>query len=194
MALVDSNSEAPEKPIDLLYVDWDGKWVVRDRCPIRSGDTGEFARFNSPNYLNAMRIETIGTTPLLYVYTNSWWGGSGSNHLFSFYAIHDGKIVLLKQFEHDRMERFYFCLKNNAIYDAVLVKTRGERHGKAYVYTCYLDVSKYSCDGTGIARVGSGKLREMTGNRFLDEKYWNMSVCNALTRGEVFPSDCATKP
>ena len=141
-----------------------------------------------------MRLATIGSTPLLYLYTNSWWGGSGSVHLFSFFAVHDGKLDRLRQFEHERMMRSYFCLKDNAIYDAILVKTRGAKHGKAYVYTCYLDVSKFSCDGTAIVKVASEKLRERTGNRFLDEKYWNMSVCNALARGEVFQDEHKTKP
>lgn len=194
LALADSNSEAPQKPIELVYVDWEGKWVARDRQPIRSQDTGEWARFSSPNYVNAIRVEAIGQTRLVYVYSNSWWGGSGANHLYSFYAVRSGRVDLLKQFEHERMMRFYFCLRNKAIYDATLVKTRGPKHGKAYIYTCYLDVSKYSCDGSSIVKVGCEKLREMAGNRFLDEKYWNMSVCNALAKCEVFKADCASTP
>jgi hypothetical protein len=193
LALADGNSEAPQKPIELLYVGWEGKWVIRDRRPIQSQGTGEYAKFWSPNYVNTLRLETIGHRQLVYVYSNSCWGGSGSNHLYSFYSVRDGRLTLLKQFEHERMMRFYFCLRNGAIYDAVLVKNRGAKHGNAYVYTCYLAVTKYSCDGNSIVMVGSEKLREMTGNRFLDEKYWNMSVCNALTRCEAFQSDCRNK-
>ena len=85
--------------------------------------------------------------------------------------------------------RLYFCIANELIYDAVLVKERGAKRGKSYIYTCYLDVSKYSYDGKGIVKIASEKLREMTGNRFLDEKYWCMSLRNALKRGEVFRID-----
>ena len=194
LALADSNAEAPQKVIELLYVDWDGKWVVRDRQPIRTRGTGEYADSLSPNYVHAMRIETVGNTGLVYVYTSSWWGGSGSNHLYSFFAIRDGRVNLLKQFEHGRMQRLYFCLRNRAIYDGELVKIRGSKHGKAYVYICFLDLAKYSCDGSSIVKVGSEKLREMTGNRFLDEKFWNMSVCNALARCEAFQADCPSHP
>ena len=140
-----------------------------------------------------MRVETIGSTPMLYIKTHANFGGPGSLHLFSLYSVNNGKLVLLKQYEHDRMEQTYFCLKKKAIYDAVLVKTRGPKHGNAYIYTCYLAVSKYSYDGSTFVKVGTENLREMKGNRFLDEKYWFLSVCKALDRGEVFQSDFVTK-
>ena len=115
-------------------------------------------------------------------------GGSGSLHLLQFYTVDKGKLKLVKAFEHGRMERLYFCIYNNAIYDSVVVKKRGEKREKvnAYIYICWMEVTKFTCDGKSIVPVATEKCREKTGNKFLDEKYWCMSVLTALKRGEVF--------
>ena len=84
------------------------------------------------------------------------------------------------------MTRPYFALYENAAYDADLHCSRGEKRGKAYVYTCYLEVTKYVFDGEAIRAVGSERMRQRQGNRFLDEKYWFISVLKALQRKEIF--------
>jgi len=188
-ALSDSNPDRMEKPITLLLINWDGRWIIRDSYVIQ-GPGPDYP----PNYLDTLRTQTIGQTKLLYVASHWWGGGSGSDFFYSFFLIHAGKFKLLKQFEHERMMRLYFYTANDSIYDAVLVKKRGPKRGKSYIYTCYLDVSKYSYDGKAIVKIASEKLREMTGNRFLDEKYWCMSLRNALMRGEAFLADFQKKP
>jgi hypothetical protein len=184
VAITDSNADEPEKPVKLLYVDWDKRWHVQDTASIHSD-----ADDPPTNFIDSMTIETIGQAKVLYVH--SYWsaGGPGAGHFYGFYTVEKGKLSLLKEFVHSRMMRLYFCLMNHSIYDAVLVKKRGEKHGKSYVYTCYLDVTKYTCAGKAIIAVGSEKLREKQGNRFLDEKYWCMSVCTAIKQGEVFKGD-----
>jgi hypothetical protein len=187
VALSDGNSADPQKPITLLYIDWDKKWYVKDKEVITNSDY-------MGNYYGDMRIETIGQTNLLYVYSYYSDGGSGSTHYYRFYSIEEGKLSLLKAFEHSRMERLYFCIWNNAIYDSELVKQRGEKKGNAFVYTCYLNVTKFTCDGKAIVALGAQRLREKQGNRFLDEQYWCMSVQNALKKGEVFENDFHKAP
>jgi hypothetical protein len=63
---------------------------------------------------------------------------------------------------------------------------QGEKHGNAFVYTCYLQVTKYEFDGQEIRPVGSGRMREQRGNRYLGEKYWFVSVLKALQTNEIF--------
>ena len=60
------------------------------------------------------------------------------------------------------------------------------KHGKAYLYTCSLQVTKYGFNGEEIRAVGSERMREQTGNRFLSEKYWFISVLKALQKKEIF--------
>jgi hypothetical protein len=84
------------------------------------------------------------------------------------------------------MEQTYFAVYKNAVYDAEPVCTRGEKHGNAYVYTCYLQVTKYTFEGQAMRSVGSERMREQRGNRFLGEKYWFMSVLRALQTNEIF--------
>ena len=92
------------------------------------------------------------------------------------------------------MEQTYFAVYKNAIYDAQCVCTRGEKHGNAYVYTCYLQVTKYAFDGQTIQPVGSERMREMRGNRFLQDKYWFISVLKALQKNEIFPARAIGRP
>ena len=84
------------------------------------------------------------------------------------------------------MEQIYFAVYKSAIYDAERVCTRGEKHGNAYVYTCYLLVTKYAFDGQAIRPVASERMREQRGNRYLQDKYWFISVLNALQKNEIF--------
>ena len=84
------------------------------------------------------------------------------------------------------MEQTYFAVYKSAIYDAECVCTRGEKHGKAYAYTCYLQVTKYAFDGQAIRPVGSERMREQRGNRYLQDKYWFISVLKALQKNEIF--------
>jgi hypothetical protein len=85
------------------------------------------------------------------------------------------------------MQQTYFAVYKNTIYDAECVCTRGgEKHGKAYVYTCYLQVTQYAFDGQAIRPVRSERMREQRGNRYLQDKYWFISVLKALQKNEVF--------
>ena len=61
-----------------------------------------------------------------------------------------------------------------------------KKHGNAYVYTCYLLVTKYAFDGQAIRPVASERMREQRGNRYLQDKYWFISVLNALQKNEIF--------
>jgi hypothetical protein len=84
------------------------------------------------------------------------------------------------------MEVPYFAVYKDAMYDAECVCTRGEKHGKAFIYTCYLQVAKFAFDGEAIRPVGSERMREQKGNRFLVDKYRYISVLKALQKHEIF--------
>jgi hypothetical protein len=47
-------------------------------------------------------------------------------------------------------------------------------------------VTKYTFDGEAIRPVGSERMREQKGNRFLQDKYWFISVLKALQKHEIF--------
>lgn len=109
-----------------------------------------------PNYFDGMTKENVGGHDLILVSSTLSGLGSGSLHY------------------------------KNSIYDAEKVCTRGEKHGKAFVYTCYLQVTKYAFDGETIQPVATERMREQHGNRFLGDKYWFISVRKALQKNEVF--------
>ena len=96
------------------------------------------------------------------------------------------KLERVKSFVHGRADLPYFTLYENAAYNAELACKRGAKHGKAYVYTCYLQVTKYVFDGEALRAVGSERMRERQGNRFLNERYVFISVRKALQKGEIF--------
>ncbi len=139
-----------------------------------------------PNIFDGLSKVEIDGHRVILVTSTSWGGGSGSYHYYDFYRPEGSKLQLIKSFGHERLEGTYFTIYKHAAYDASLICSRGEKHGKAYIYTCYLNVTKYAYDGASMLPVASAKLHERRGNRFLNEKYWFMSVQKALRNGEIF--------
>ena len=180
-ALTDNDPDQPERAVRLLYLAWNGGWTILDSVEIAGTEPSL-----PPQYLNGIAVVPVGQGSLLYVYTNWSGGGSGSRHYYQFFTAVSGRLVLLKTFEHERMQRGYLCLSGHRIYDATLVKRRGEKKGNAYLYTCLLDVTELTYDGQRILAVRSERVEERTGNRFLDESYWNMSLRAILRRGGHF--------
>ncbi len=168
------------KPVVLLLVAAGKKIAVEDRVFPQKDKDG------FPNYFDGMTIENVDGVALLLFRSISSGGGSGFQTYFDFYKIENKKLRLVKSFERGRMQRSYFAVYKNAVYDADVVCKRGEKHGKAFVYTCYLLVTKFTYDGTAFHPAGSERLHEQQGNRFLEDKYRNMSVLKALQRGEIF--------
>lgn len=183
-ALVDTKPDEPTKTVRLLHLAWTGRWTILDAVEIAAADP----RFG-PQYLNGISVVKIGRADLLYVYTNWYGGGSGSLHYFQFFKAVAGHLRLVRSFEHDRMERGLLCLRNNRIYDASIVCTRGEKAGAAYVYTCCLDATEFTYDGEVIVAARRARLEERTGNRYLGETYWNLSLRSVLQRGSHFPQN-----
>jgi hypothetical protein len=179
-ALTDDDPDQPEKPVRLLYLAWNRGWTVLDSVEIAGTES------LTPQYLNGISVVPVGQGSLLYVYTNWSAGGSGSRHYNQFFTAVSGRLVLLKTFEHERMQRGYLCLSGHRIYDAKLVKRRGQKKGNAYIYACFLDVTEFTYDGQRILAVRSERVEERTGNRFLDESYWNISLRSILRRGGHF--------
>ncbi len=140
----------------------------------------------TPNYLGRVNEENVGTGRLLFVWSAGSAGGSGASHYYDFYRVENGKLRLVRSFKHGRMDRFYFAIYKNAIYDSEVECKRGEKHGRAYIYTCGFKVTKYLYDGNSIAAVASETCRARQGNRYLGEEYRTMSVRSALQQGEVF--------
>ncbi len=188
IALADADDQQiAEKPVMILLVA-EGKRVAEDRVILHNDvHTGQFWD-GPPNYFSGLTKEHVGAGDLFLVRSALSGGGSGSMHYFDFYRLEKKKLRLVKSFSHQRMEQTYFAVYRNAIYDAQCVCTRGEKHGKAYVYTCYLQVTKYAFDGQAIQPVGSERMREQRGNRFLQDKYWFISVLKALQTNEIFAS------
>ncbi len=174
------------RPVTFLLVAVGKRIAVEDRViPHDSGKVGFFWD-GPPNYFAGMTRENVGGSDLVLLKTVLSGGASDSLHYFDFYRVEQHKLRLVKSLSHGRMERTYFALYKNAIYDAEKVCTRGEKHGKTFVYTCYLQVTKYAFDGQTINPAGSERMREQQGNRFLDEKYRFMSVLKALQKNEIF--------
>lgn len=181
-ALTDTDPDQSEKPVRLLYLAWNRGWTILDSVEIARTEPDL-----PPQYLNGIAVVPVGQGSLLYVYTNWSRGGSGSRHYYQFFTAVAGRLVLLKAFEHERMERSYLCLTRHRIYDALLVKRRGEKKGNAYIYTCFLDVTEFTFDGQRILAVRSERVEERTGDRSLDESYRNMSLRSILRHGGHFP-------
>jgi hypothetical protein len=174
------------KPVMLLLVAVGKKIVVEDSVTLHNdARTSEFWS-GPPNYFSGMTREKVGGGDLILVASTLSGGGSGFLTYFDFYRPEKKKLRLVKSFSHGRMEVPYFAVYKDAIYDADCVCTRGEKRGKAFVYTCYLQVTKYTFDGVAIRPVGSERMREQHGNRYLQDKYRNMSVLKALQKGEIF--------
>ena len=186
VALADADDhEIPAKPVMLLLVAVGRKILVEDSVTLHNTDTGKFWD-GPPNYFSGLTRENVGGGDLFLVRSVLSGGGSGSLHYFDFYRPEKKKLRLVKSFSHGRMQQTYFAVYKNAIYDAEPVCTRGEKRGEAYVYTCYLQVTKYAFDGQAIRPVGSERMREQRGNRFLQDKYWFISVLKALQKNEIF--------
>jgi hypothetical protein len=187
VALSDADEQQlAAKPVMLLLVAAGKSVVVEDRVTLHnSAGTGQFWD-GPPNYFEGLTKEKVGAGDLFLISSFLSGGGPGSLHYFDCYGVERKKLRLVKSFSHGRMDRTYFAVYKNAIYDAKCVCARGEKHGKAYVYTCYLDVTKYAFDGRAIQPVGSERMREQHGNRFLQDKYWFISVLKALQTKEIF--------
>ena len=181
----DAENTLKGHPVMLLLVTAGSKVTIEDRVIPRDSTSTEFWK-GPPNFLDGVAREKVGGGDLILVRTALSGGGSGSLHFFDFYRVDRNKLHLVRSFSHERMEQTYFAVYQNAIYDAEKVCTRGEKHGNAYIYTCYLQVTKYAFDGQTIRPVGSERMREQRGNRFLGDKYWFISVLNALQKKEIF--------
>jgi hypothetical protein len=173
-----------EKPVMILLVAAGKKVVVEDSVTLHNTRTSGWP--DAPNYFTAMTRQNVGGGDLFLITSMVFGGGSGSLNYFDFYQADKKKLRLVKSFSHGRMQVPYFAVYKNAIYDAECVCTRGEKHGKAFVYTCYLQVTKYTFDGEAIRPVGSERMREQKGNRFMQDKYWFISVLKALQKHEIF--------
>jgi hypothetical protein len=176
--------DIPERPVMLFLVAVGKKILVEDRVTLHNA--GGADDFGPPNYFTGMTRENVGGVDLFLVHSALSAGGSGSTHYFDFYRPEKKKLRLVKSFSHSRMERTYFAVYKSAVYDADVHCSRGEKHGKAYVYTCYLQVTKYVFDGQAFHPGGSERLREQRGNQFLQDKYWFISVLKALQNNEIF--------
>lgn len=180
-ALVDTESDEPEKVVRLLYLDWKEGWTVLDSIEIAGRDATV-----APQFLSGIAVVTVGSAKLLYVYTTWSRGGSGSVNYHQFFDVIGDRLKRVKAFEHERMERGLLCLQNQRIYDASVVCSRGEKRGNAYVYSCYLDAREFTFDGDAVLETRGERLEERTGNRFLGESYRNMSLRSVLERGGHF--------
>ena len=181
----DSNSaEIPEKVPMVLLARMDKTLVVQDQVLLHS--SGEDDTGNTPNYFTKMSAEDVGAGKLYLLTSMQFGGGSGSEHFFDFYRVHNDKLQLMKSFSHGRMQRPYFAIYQNAIYDGKLHCERGEKHGKAYIYTCRIDVTKYVYDGAAVRAIGTQPMRIRQGNRYLSDSYWFVSVSKALRNKEIF--------
>ena len=187
VALSDADDhEIHGRPVMLLLVAVGKKIVVEDSVtPHNAASTNAFWD-GPPNYFSGMTRENVGGSGLFLVKSVLSGGGSGSLHFFHFYKAEKKKLRLVKSFVHERMQETYFAVYKNAIYDAELVCAKGERHGRAFVYTCYLQVTKYTFDGQAIGPVGSERMREQRGNRYLEDKYRFVSLLKALQNNEIF--------
>jgi hypothetical protein len=186
VALSDSiEGTIKSRPVMLLLVNAGKEVTVADRVIPHDSTSSEFWK-GPPNYLDGVSRENLGGDDLILVRTVLSGGGSGSLHFFDFYRVERNKLRLVRSFSHGRMEQTYFAVYQHAVYDAEKVCARGEKHGNAYVYTCYLQVTKYGFDGQTFRPLGSERMREQRGNRFLGDKYWFISVLSALQKKEIF--------
>jgi hypothetical protein len=187
VALVDAEDrQIPARPVVLLLVALGKKVVVEDRVTLHdASNTGNFWD-GPPNYLKGLSRESVGGGDLFLIRSVLSGGGSGSLHYFDFYRLEKKHLRLVTSFSHQRMQQTYFAVYRDAVYDAECICSRGQKHGDAYIYTCYLQVTKYTFDGQTLRPVGSERMREQRGNRYLQDKYWFISVLNALRNKEIF--------
>ena len=178
----------PSKPPELLLVKVAGSAILQDQIVLhkRAQSCMHIGEPPEPNYLGSIEAEDVGDGKLFLVHSTYSGGGSGGFHYFDLYRVEHNKLKQLATYSHDRLVRSYFTIFNHAIYDGQLSCARGEKHGAAYVYTCGIDVTKYIYDGNSIQPAGTERMHERKGNRFLNEKYWMMSVQNALGQREIF--------
>jgi hypothetical protein len=180
-ALVDRDGETPERSVRLLSLRWTGRWTVLDTIELTADDVQL-----APQYVGGISVVRVGGASLLYVHAFWFGGGSGSEHFYRFYTIASGRLRLSRAFEHGRMERGYLCLRNDRIYDATLVCSRGEKIGPSFVHSCYLDTTEFTFDGESVNAVRRERLEERAGNRFLSDSYRNLSLRSILMRGGHF--------
>ena len=183
VGLTDVDDGDPRRTVTLLLVALRERPVVEDSVQLHPSATG--GDFSAPNYLNQLTEERVGEGRLILAWSTQFAGGSGSLHYFDLYRADGGKLRLAKSFAHGRMERLYFAVYQQAIYDAVVECHRGEKHGNAYVYGCALKVTRYDFDGHAVVPGGSTRVLERQGNRFLSDDYRNLSVLTLLRKGEV---------
>lgn len=186
VALSDVDESDPAKPVMLLLVSTGAKTVIEDRMALHTEPRGKPALVEAPNYVGALSHQKIGDADLVLVATIGSWGGSGSLHYFDFFRPEGHKLHLVKSFSHGWMQVPYFAVYENAVYDAELGCRRGEKIGKAYVYTCWLDVTKFGFANGEMLPVSSKRMREHQGNRYLGDKYRFISVLKALRNHEIF--------
>jgi hypothetical protein len=186
VALSDVDESEPMRPVMLLLVAAGDKAIVEDSLLLHNESRGPREPSLAPNYLSDMARERVGEGDLLLVTTIGSWGGSGSIHYFDFFRPEKHKLRLVKGFSHGRMEVPYFALYGNAAYDAELICSRGEKRGKAYEYTCYLQVTKFVFANNQMLPVSSERMREQRGNRYLQDKFRFVSVLKALRNHEIF--------
>jgi len=192
-AVSDADDETlPSKPVVLGLLVWDGKWTLRDTVlpHYNTGTSGE----EWPNYFTDLDQVEVGTQKLILLRTTVFGGGSGSLQYFDFYDVDGNRLSLIKSFAHGRFESYYFALYEKDVYDAALACRRGERHGKSFVYTCYLQVTRFGFDGHSLIPTGTERLAERRGNRFLEDSYRFLSVKKALRNGEIFAHKEGAKP
>jgi hypothetical protein len=188
VALSDLDEESPSKTVTLLLVRGDHQPVVEDSVLLHSEPPHPGDRALAPNYCFGVSRQNVGAGDLFLVTSRGAWGGSGAINYFDFFRPENHKLRLVKSFQHPRMESYYFTVFENAAYDAEVQCVRGEKHGNAYVYTCWLQVTKFLFNGTDLLPVASERMREQKGNRFLKDQYWFISLKRALQNREVFAS------
>jgi len=184
-AVPDNDDETlPTKPVVLGLLVWKGKWTLQDKV-LPHYNTGTVDE-EWPNYFNDLDQVEVGGHKLILLRTTVLGGGSGSGQYFDFYEIKGDKLSLIKSVAHGCFESYYFALHGKNVYDADLVCQRGKKHGKSFIYTCYLQVTRYGFNGRAFVKTGSERLQEKKGNWFLCDSYRFMSVKRALEKGEIF--------
>lgn len=186
VALDDLDQASPEKVVMLLLVRGDREAVVEDSVALHTEPFRPDEPAWPPNYCFRLSKENVGDTDLFLLTTRSASGGSGAVNYNDFFTLEGHTLRLVKSFRHGRMDNYYFTVFQNAAYDADVKCVRGEKHGKAYVYTCWLQVTKFRFNGTDLVPVASERMREKKGNRFLEDDYRWISLKGALEAKEVF--------
>jgi hypothetical protein len=182
-----SNHMNTEQPLMLLYLEHNGTWFVKDKVQIHpTASRDSETMFDQPNYIDGLVLSKVGTQTLILFESVASFGGSGANFFFDFYQIRNGHFVLVKTFNHERMEQTYFCIYTGAVYDAAFINIKGTKVGKSFVHTYYLDVTKYTFDGVNFVALGKERMREKQGNWTMADAYRFISVYKAVQSGEIF--------